>query len=70
MLIQLSAMGDVETGGRYTVKKYHSEKTITEDSWVHQRIQLLPLNPDCSPIEVEPQEAEQMIVAGEFVAVL
>ena len=47
------------------MKKYHSEKIITEDAWVHQRIQLLPLNPDYQPIDVEPEEAEQMIVVGE-----
>ncbi|MBM3823924.1 MAG: hypothetical protein FJ404_13745 [Verrucomicrobia bacterium] len=70
VLVQFNAMGDVETGGRYTVKMYHSEKTVTEDSWAHQRIQLLPLNPEYSPIEVDPQEAEQMIVVGEFVGVL
>jgi superfamily II DNA or RNA helicase/diadenosine tetraphosphate (Ap4A) HIT family hydrolase/SOS-response transcriptional repressor LexA len=70
VLVQFSAMGDAETGSRYTVKKYHSEKKVTEESWVHQRIQLLPLNPEYSPIEVEPQEAEQMIVVGEFVGVL
>jgi superfamily II DNA or RNA helicase/diadenosine tetraphosphate (Ap4A) HIT family hydrolase/HKD family nuclease/SOS-response transcriptional repressor LexA len=70
ILVQFRAMGDVETGGRYTVKKYHSEKTVTEDSWAHQRIQLLALNPEYRPIEVEPQEAEDMIVVGEFVGVL
>jgi hypothetical protein len=63
-------LGDVETGGRFTVKKCHSEKTVTEDSWAHQRIQLLPLNAEYKPIEVEPQEAGQMIVVGEFVGVL
>jgi SOS-response transcriptional repressor LexA len=70
VLVQFSSLGDVDTGGRFTVKQYHSEKTVTEDAWVHQRIQLLPLNPDYMPIEVEPQEAEQMVVVGEFVGVL
>jgi SOS-response transcriptional repressor LexA len=70
VLVQFSAMGDVETGGRYTVKKYHSEKAVTEDSWAHQHIQLLPLNSEYRPIEVEPQEAEQMVVVGEFIGVL
>lgn len=70
VLVQFNGIGDVETGGRYTVKKYHSEKTVSEDSWVHQRIQLLPLNPEFDPIEVEPQEAEQMVVIGEFVQTL
>jgi SOS-response transcriptional repressor LexA len=70
VLVQFSALGDVATGGRFTVKKYHSEKTVTDDSWAHQRIQLLPLNSGYKPIEVEPQEAEQMIVVGEFIGVL
>ena len=70
VLVQFSSLGDIETGGRFTVKKYHSEKTVTEESWAHDRIQLLPLNPEYNPIEVEPQEAEQMIVVGEFVGVL
>ncbi len=52
------------------MKKYHSEKTHSEDSWVHQRIQLIPLNPDFKPIEVEPKEAEEMMVVGEFIGVL
>jgi superfamily II DNA or RNA helicase/SOS-response transcriptional repressor LexA len=70
ILVQFSSLGDIETGGRFTVKKYHSEKTVTEDSWAHQRIQLLPLNPEYKPIEVEPGEAAQMMVIGEFVGVL
>lgn len=70
VLVQFSGTSDAETGSRYTVKKYHSEKVATEESWVHQRIQLLPLNPEYKLIEVEPGEAEQMIVVGEFVGVL
>jgi diadenosine tetraphosphate (Ap4A) HIT family hydrolase/HKD family nuclease len=70
VLVQFNAMGDPETGGRYTVKRYHSEKTVTEESWAHQRIQLLPLNPDFQPIEVDPQEADEMLVIGEFVGVV
>ena len=70
VLVQFSGISEAEYGGRYTVKKYHSQKTVTEESWIHQRIQLLPLNPEFDPIEVEPQEAEQMIVVGEFIGVL
>jgi len=70
VLVQFSGTSDAETGSRYTVKKYHSEKRVTTDSWIHQRIQLLPINPAYKPIEVEPQEAEQMIIVGEFVGVL
>jgi SOS-response transcriptional repressor LexA len=61
-------MGDPENGGRFTVKKYHSTKIVTEDTWKHEHIELLPLNPDYSPIIVAPHEAAEMVVVGEWVA--
>jgi hypothetical protein len=39
-------VGDPDNGGRFTVKKYHSQKTLTADTWHHDQIQLLLLNPD------------------------
>jgi len=56
-----------ENGGRFTVKKYHSEKTVTADGWRHDRIQLLPLNPAYKPIEIEPEDAGALTIVGEFV---
>lgn len=70
VLVQFNSLGDPEIGGRFTVKKYHSEKTVTEDAWSHQRIQLQPLNPAYKPIEVDPAEATEMIIVGEFVRVV
>jgi SOS-response transcriptional repressor LexA len=67
VLVQFNSMGDPENGGRFTVKKYHSQKTITEDSWHHEQIELLPLNPDFSPIPVAPHEGSEMVVVGEWV---
>jgi hypothetical protein len=32
----------------------HSAKTVSEDAWQHDRIELLPLNPDYDPIPVAP----------------
>ena len=61
-------MGDPENGGRFTVKKYHSAKTVSEDAWRHDRIELLPLNPDYDPIPVSPHEGPEMVVIGEWVA--
>jgi uncharacterized protein len=60
--------GDTENGGRFTVKKYQSAKTVSEDAWQHDRIELLPLNPDYEPILVTPHEAPEMVVVGEWVA--
>jgi len=68
VLVQFNSIGDPEIGGRFTVKKYHSSKTVSEDSWHHNRINLLPLNPDYQPISVSPHEAPEMMVVGEWVA--
>ncbi|MGD7652000.1 MAG: DEAD/DEAH box helicase family protein [Verrucomicrobiales bacterium] len=68
VLVQFNSMGDPENGGRFTVKKYHSAKTVTEDGWQHASIELLPLNPDYDPIPVAPHEGPEMVVVGEWVA--
>jgi SOS-response transcriptional repressor LexA len=68
VLVQFNSMGDPENGGRFTVKKYHSAKTISEDAWQHDRIELLPLNPSYDPIIVAPHEGPEMVVVGEWVA--
>ena len=45
---------DPDTGQRFTVKCYRSEKTTNEDGWRHLSIVLEPLNPDTvsSPMAV------------------
>jgi SOS-response transcriptional repressor LexA len=68
VLVQFNSMGDPENGGRFTVKKYHSNKTVSADAWHHERIELLPLNPDYDPISVSPHEGPEMMVVGEWVA--
>ena len=67
VLVQLGTDGAGENGGRFTVKKYHSEKTVTADGWRHDRIQLLPVNPAFEPIEIEPGEAGDLLIVGEYV---
>jgi hypothetical protein len=66
MLVQFASLGAGENGGRFTVKKYHSEKTATADGWRHARIQLLPLNPSFEPIEIEAEEAGDIVIVGEL----
>jgi SOS-response transcriptional repressor LexA len=66
VLVQLGTDGAGENGGRFTVKKYHSEKTVTADGWRHDRIQLLPANPAFEPIEIEPEEAGDLMIVGEL----
>jgi SOS-response transcriptional repressor LexA len=66
VLVQFASLGAGEDGGRFTVKKYHSEKTVTTDGWRHDRIQLLPVNPAFEPITLEPEDADALTIVGEF----
>jgi len=57
-----------ETGGEFTVKRYRSEKTVTEEGgWRHTRIVLEPLNPEFPVLELGPDEFH---VIAEFVRVI
>ena len=68
VLVQFASLGVGENGGRFTVKKYHSEKTVTADGWRHDRIQLLPVNPAFEAIEIEPEAAGDMMIVGEYLS--
>ena len=74
MLVQLGTDGAGENGGRFTVKKYHSELStdlaVTAEGWRHSRIQLLPLNPAFEPIEIEADVAADVVIVGEFAAIV
>ncbi|HLZ17599.1 MAG TPA: S24 family peptidase [Cyclobacteriaceae bacterium] len=68
---QHSGITDPETGGSYTIKKYHSRKIAsTEGGWKHTRIQLLPINPEFKPIEINPENVDDIQIIAEFVTVL
>jgi phage repressor protein C with HTH and peptisase S24 domain len=70
VLVQLGTDGAGETGGRFTVKKYHSEKTVTAEGWRHTSLQLLPVNPAFEPIEIEAEQAADIVIVGEFSAIV
>jgi len=53
----------------YAVKRYASEKTVTDEGWKHQRIRLESLNPGYPSWDLEPDEEKYRIIA-EFVRVL
>jgi SOS-response transcriptional repressor LexA len=65
VLVQFSSLGAGENGGRFTVKKYHLEKTVTADGWRHDRIQLLPVNPAFEPITLESEGTDDLMIVGE-----
>ena len=68
-LVLVEALGRGEND-RYTVKRYHSEKTqLPDGTWSHERIRLEPLNPEFEAWDLDPEEERYRIIA-EFVRVL
>jgi SOS-response transcriptional repressor LexA len=64
VLVQFASLGAGEFGGRFAVKKYHSDKTVTADGSRRDRIQLLPLNPAFEPIEFKPEDAANVLIVA------
>jgi len=70
VLVQLRDVTDPESGERYTVKRYESEKAQDGELWRHERITLKPINPDFKPIVLTGADEGQLQVIAEFVEVL
>lgn len=71
VLVQLRDAIDPETGERYTVKRYESEKAASEDgTWRHVKITLKPNNHDYESIILTCEEEGQVQVIAEFLEVL
>jgi type I restriction enzyme, S subunit len=70
VLVELRDQRDAETGERYTVKRYASEKTEKGDSWHHERITLKPLNPEFEPSVLTGNDEGEFRVVAELVDVL
>ena len=73
LLVQKRDFTDPESGGGYTVKRYESKKTTTEDGWSHERIRLLPDNPDRAAfpvLEFTPEDDADLQVIAEFIQML
>ena len=67
VLVQLRDATDPETGARYTVKRYESEKAGDGDSWRHAGITLQPNNPDFQPIVLTGADEGEVAVVAELV---
>ena len=54
VLVQFNSMGDPDNGGRFTVKKYHSAKTVARPALLSQisASQLLSLSAFTPPVVV------------------
>ena len=68
VLVQLRDSPDPETGERYTVKRYTSEKVTSDDgTWRHFRITLKPNNPEFEPIVLTSDDEESVQVVAEMI---
>jgi SOS-response transcriptional repressor LexA len=70
VLAQLRDGTDPETGERYTIKRYVSEKSGKGDTWRHERITLAPVNADFEPIVIDGKHDGELRVIAELVEVL
>jgi len=73
VLVSHRDIQDADTGGRYTVKRYHSEKSADDDGqWYHSRIVLKPESRlfGYRNIELTEDAASDLQVIGEFVTTL
>jgi len=67
------AIDDPDLGGRYTIKRYFSEKQMSADGdWAHQRIELRPDSDrlDYRPIIIESAQEDEFVIVAELLAVL
>jgi ATP-dependent helicase YprA (DUF1998 family)/SOS-response transcriptional repressor LexA len=71
VLVQLLSDTDPETGERYTVKRYTSQRSTNDDgTWSHMSITLHPLNPEFQPIALTADDEGTVAVVAEVVEVL
>ena len=70
VLVQMRDAADPESGERYTVKRYKSEKAGDGDSWRHTKIILNPVNADFEPIILTGTDEGPLQVIAEVVEVL
>ena len=71
VLVQLRDAVDPETGERYTVKRYQSEKVESDEgTWRHVKITLKPNNPEFDSIELKIDDEGEFKVVAELLEVL
>ena len=71
VLVQWNTPIDSEAGGKYTVKKYTSKKKYeSDDSFQHEEITLLPMNPSFKSINISSSNDSEFMVIAEFIKVI
>ena len=69
VLVQMRDDTDPESGQRYTVKRYESQKVEDESSWRHTEISLKPVNRDYEAIVLIGEDSEPVAVVAEVLEV-
>lgn len=72
VLVEHYKIQDSSFGAGYTVKTYHSEKNVTDETWSHESIILKPSSFDSGfkDIVLKQDEISSLKVIGEFVTTL
>lgn len=71
VLAQHRDTADPDTGGAFSIKRYESQKSHSEDgTWKHEEILLRPLNPAYAPIRLDSDDAESFRIVADLVAVI
>jgi uncharacterized protein len=72
VLVQSTSIQDADFGSGYTVKQYHSEKNVGNETWEHSKITLRPLsnNPQYTDIKLEDDAQTGFKVVGIFKRIL
>ena len=70
VLVQMRDSMDPESGQRYTVKRYESERVRDGTTWRHREIRLRPVNPDFDPIILTGGNDGALEVVAEVIEVL
>lgn len=71
VLAQKADISDQDTGASYTIKYYHSTKTVEPDTgWRHESISLKPANSDYKEIVIDSTDAGDFNIVAFFLEVL
>ena len=70
VLVQLQDAIDPETGARYTLKRYESQKIQDGDSWQYAKITLKPTNPEFEPLVLTCADEGEVTVVAELAEVI
>lgn len=72
VVVETQEFGDPELGGRFTIKRYRSEKVITDDEFHHDQITLSPESTEdgFEAITLVADGQREFRVVAEFLAVL